>query len=324
MEGPFTGDLEGNEGWFVKPIQVGSRGSALALVQTRWVVERLEGLFPGTAFVIVEIQTQGDQIQELPLSKVGGKGLFIKEIEQSLLNGAIDLAVHSLKDMPAKLPDGLQIGAISEREDPRDVLITYDGRRLKELSQGARIGTSSLRRKAQLLEHRPDLEIVTLRGNIQTRLRKLDEMGLDGIVLAAAGLRRMGCEARISEYFDPMDWIPAVGQGALAVELRSDDVRIEAMVAGLNHADTRDAVVAERAFLARVGGSCQVPVGAYACCDGEQLTLAAYLADPWGKHVFRETRQGGRKEGIQLGNEVAETLLLQGGTSVLVKVGQSE
>jgi hydroxymethylbilane synthase len=234
----------------------------------------------------------------------------------------VDLAVHSLKDMPAGLPEGLRIGAISEREDPRDALITRSGQTLDELPSGARIGTSSLRRKAQLLQCRPDLEIVPLRGNINTRLRKLDETDLDGIVLAAAGLRRMGWDERISELFDPADWIPAVGQGALAVELRAHDLAVEWMVAQLDHPDTRDAVTAERAFLTQIGGSCQVPVGAYACCDGERLTLTALIADPTGQRMFRETRQGNRGDAHQLGIEVAEAILTRGGAAVLAEVSK--
>lgn len=314
---PFAKGLGRNEGWAVKCIQIGSRGSALALAQTRWVRERLERHFPGIRCEIVEIQTRGDQILDQPLSQVGGKGLFIKEIEERLLDGRIDLAVHSLKDMPAGLPEGLCIGAVSEREDPRDVLISRGGMPLRELRQGARIGTSSLRRKAQLLQHRPDLEVVSLRGNINTRLRKLEESDLDGIVLAAAGLCRMGWEGRIAEYFDPGEWVPAVGQGALAVEVRSGDEEVAALVRALDHRDTRDAVTAERAFLARVGGSCRVPIGAYAWCEGERLTLTAWIGDPLGKRIFRDLRQGARSEGPRLGGEAAEAVLAMGGDAVL-------
>ncbi|AZR73293.1 hydroxymethylbilane synthase [Anoxybacter fermentans] len=306
----------------MKTIRIGSRGSLLALTQTNWVKERLKEANPDCHFEIVKIKTRGDQILDRSLAKVGGKGLFIKEIEQALLDGQIDLAVHSLKDMPARVPEGLKIGAITNREDPRDVLITKTGVTLSELPLKARIGTSSLRRKALLLAYRQDLIIVPIRGNIHTRLRKLEEENLDGIILAAAGLNRMGWRDRVSQYLDPDFFIPAVGQGALAIEIREDDTYISQLVAGLDHSETRAAVTAERGLLERLEGSCQIPVGAYGRCQGQIVTLTGFVADLTGSRVIRRTKQSLKGDAHKLGIELAEIILAEGGTELLTEIKQ--
>lgn len=306
----------------MKKIRIGSRGSALALAQTYWVKASLEKVAPDYQFEVIEISTKGDRILDRPLAKVGGKGLFIKEIEQALLTGEIDLAVHSMKDMPAQLPDGLTIGAVTHREDPRDVLITRSDRSLSELPEGARIGTSSLRRKASLLAQRPDLKVVPLRGNINTRLQKLSDENLDGIILAAAGLSRMGWLDRVSDFLDPSVFIPAVGQGALAIENREDDLQIAQLVANLEHSPTRDAVTAERGVLERLEGSCQIPIGAYGEVDGSKVRLTGFVADTDGHIVIQKTLTGERNEAFQLGTHVAEMILDCGGGDILSRIKQ--
>lgn len=306
----------------MKKIRIGSRGSALALAQTHWVKTSLEKVAPDYQFEVIEISTKGDRILDRPLAKIGGKGLFIKEIEQALLAGEIDLAVHSMKDMPAQLPDGLIIGAVTHREDPRDVLITRADRSLSELPEGARIGTSSLRRKASLLAQRPDLEVVPLRGNINTRLQKLTNENLDGIILAAAGLSRMDWLDRVSDFLDPSVFIPAVGQGALAIEIRKDDPMIAQLVSTIEHSPTRDAVAAERGVLERLEGSCQIPVGAYGEVVGSQIRLTGFVADISGQQVIQKTLTGQRNEAFQLGIQVAEMILACGGGDILRKIKQ--
>ncbi len=302
--------------------KVGTRRSMLALTQTNWVVDQLKALDPDATFELHEIVTKGDRILDVTLSKVGGKGLFVKEIEQSLLDRETDLAVHSLKDMPSELPEGLVIGAIPKRVDPRDVLLSKDGKTLDELPQGALVGTSSLRRSAQLLAYRPDIQIESLRGNIDTRVRKLNEGNFDAIVLAAAGLERVNWNGTISQYLPVEISLPAVGQGALAIECRSDDEEMLALLKKFDHAPTRLAVTAERSFLHRLQGGCQVPLGAYATVEetGDQplVTLTGLVAAPDGTQMFKITASG--TDPIALGREVAETLLDQGAGDVLEKV----
>jgi hydroxymethylbilane synthase len=291
---------------------IGSRGSQLALWQAHWIQARLEKL--GEACRIEIIKTTGDKITDVALSLVGTKGLFTKEIEEALLAGSIDLAVHSLKDMPTELPDGLTLAAVPEREDARDALV---GRRLADLAPGARVGTGSLRRAAQLRALRPDLQIENIRGNVDTRLRKLDEGRYDAIVLASAGLRRLGWENRITELFEPETMCPAVGQGALAIETRADDGAAFQIAARLEHAETRAAVTAERAVLASLGGGCQAPMGAYAIVENETIQLYALLVSPDGSQVIRRNTHGPAPEAAALGAALGEDLLAAGGREIL-------
>jgi hydroxymethylbilane synthase len=287
---------------------IGSRGSQLALWQARWIQARLAAM--GLESRIEIIKTTGDKVQNVPLSSVGGKGLFTKEIEDALLARQVDLAVHSLKDLPTQIPEGLQIAAIPEREDPRDAMV---GQRLADLRKGAKVGTSSLRRSAQLRRLRPDLQVESVRGNVDTRLRKLDEGQYESIVLAAAGLTRLGWSARIAELLDPEVMCPAVGQGALAVETRVGENVCQA----LDHAKTRAAVTAERAVLSALGGGCLTPIGAHARVEGEQLRLMAIVLSPDGAQSVRDTAEGPVTGAERLGRELGEKLLKQGAARLL-------
>jgi hydroxymethylbilane synthase len=298
-------------------VTIGTRGSKLALWQANWVKDRLETLHPGTRVALHVIKTKGDKILDVPLAKVGGKGLFVKEIEEALLAGQIDIAVHSMKDMPAEIPAGLCIGAIPEREAPLDVLIARGGLTLDKLGQGARIGTSSLRRAAQLRHARPDVAIVPLRGNLDTRLRKLAEEQLDAIVLAAAGVKRLGLADRITEILRPEVMLPAVGQGALCVETRAADPAMAPLMAPLDHAATRQAVLAERAFLARLEGGCQVPIAGHATLDGDRLSMTGLVADLDGRTMVHHTLDGPAANAEAIGLAVAEQLLEQGAGPIL-------
>jgi len=292
-------------------LTIGSRGSQLALWQARWIQARLAAL--GHESRIEIIHTTGDRITDVPLAKVGTKGLFTKEIEEALLRGDIDVAVHSMKDMPTDVPDGLAIDAVPEREDPRDALV---GVRLDELPEHARVGTSSLRRTAQLHALRPDLEIDSLRGNVDTRLRKVEERHFDAIVLAAAGLRRLGLQQRIAEVLDPAVMCPAVGQGALAVETRNDGEAFQ-LCAQLNHPETYAAVAAERAVLAELGGGCQVPIGAHARIEGDVLHIDAIVVSPDGNQVVRLSASGPARDHEQIGIRLGRELLLAGAEDIL-------
>ncbi|WP_368985436.1 hydroxymethylbilane synthase [Caldifermentibacillus hisashii] len=304
----------------MRKIIVGSRRSKLAMTQTNWVIDQLKKIGAPFTFELKEIVTKGDEILNVTLSKVGGKGLFVKEIEQAMLKKEIDIAVHSMKDMPAVLPDGLVIGTIPEREDPRDVLISKENRSLRDLPAGAIVGTSSLRRKAQILNIRPDLEIKWIRGNIDTRLKKLETEEYDAIILAAAGLSRMGWQAEVvSEYLEPSDCIPAVGQGALAIECRKDDEEILQWLAKLNCPKTNRAVQAERAFLNKIGGSCQVPVGGYAVInDEDDVVLNAFVASGNGKTIFKETVVG--KDAVAVGEKAGERLMERGAGKLINEI----
>ncbi|RNB54369.1 hydroxymethylbilane synthase [Brevibacillus gelatini] len=299
--------------------KVGTRRSKLALTQTNWVVQKLKEIAPQAEFELHEIVTKGDRILDVTLSKVGGKGLFVKEIEQSLYDKETDFAVHSLKDMPAELPEGLVIGAIPKRVDPRDVLLSLDGKTLDELKEGALVGTSSLRRSAQLLAYRPDIQIESLRGNIDTRIRKLEEGNFDAIILAAAGLERVNYKGNISQYLPVEISLPAVGQGALAIECRADDEETLALLKQLDDEPTRLAVTAERSFLHKLQGGCQVPIGAYATVgEDKQITLTGMVGSPDGKQMFKNTATG--RDPLALGVQVAEALLAQGAGEVLAQV----
>ncbi|RAV06351.1 hydroxymethylbilane synthase [Paenibacillus sp. YN15] len=307
----------------MRKIVIGTRQSALALTQSGQVAELLRGAAreAGTEaeFELKKIMTKGDRILDVSLSKVGGKGLFVKEIEHALLKGEIDLAVHSMKDMPAELPGGLTIGGVPRREDPRDCLITRDGGGFKTLAAGARVGTSSLRRACQLKAARPDLTVEVLRGNIDSRLRRLDTGEMDAVILAAAGLHRMGWGDRVSEYLEPELCLPAVGQGALAVECRSGDPFILELLAAVTHEETRRAVAAERSFLHTLQGGCQVPIGAYATClPGGRLSLTGLVGEPDGSILLKDTAEGSDPEA--LGQSLAQSLIRRGADGILAKV----
>ena len=297
-------------------LTIGTRGSQLALWQAEFVKRQLEGLFPELEIHLRTIKTTGDTIQDRSLVGLG-KGVFTKEIENALLTGDIDLAVHSLKDLPTELPSGLCIAAILEREDPRDVLITATGFPLEDLLGGAKIGTTSPRRKAQLLHMRPNLRVVDVRGNIDTRLRKLRETDLDGIILAAAGIKRLLEPEIITQYFDTERMVPAVGQGALAVETREGDSTVKTLLAPLNDSKTIAEVTAERTVLGSLGGGCQVPVGAYAWHVEGELSLIAAVCHPEGIHRVVETAIGAPDAAEHLGRIVAEKLQNSGATELL-------
>src|ERR1035438_364305 len=290
---------------------IASRGSQLALWQARWVSAQLTGR--GHQCHIEIIKTTGDKITDVPLAKVGTKGLFTKEIEEALLDGRADLAVHSLKDLPTELPEGLVLAAVPEREDPRDAVV---GRRLNDLAAGAKVGTSSLRRAAQLRKLRGDLVVESVRGNLDTRLRKLDEGQYDAILLAAAGLKRLGWGGRIAEILPPEQMCPAVGQGALAIETRAgfDGVAL------LDHADTHPAVMAERAVLGALGGGCQVPIGAYATVSEGRVHILAIVAAPDGTQVIRAEAEGAAAQAAQIGASLAADLLARGAREILEAV----
>ena len=299
---------------------LGTRGSKLAVHQSQWVQARLQELAPGLTISLQRIQTSGDKILDVPLAKIGGKGLFVKEIEDALLSKEIDLAVHSMKDVPTALPEGLDILCVPPREDPRDALITRDGCRLDQLKPGARIGTSSLRRQAQLLHYRPDFTIEMLRGNLDTRLRKLREGQFDAIVLAAAGLRRLAWDAEITEYLPVYLSLPAIAQGALGIEARSDDTFVRELLSRFEHRPTRITVTAERALLHRLEGGCQVPIAAHAELDGDRLTVDGLVASVDGRRVIRHQIQGPASEAQALGTKLAERLLADGGDVILKEI----
>ena len=293
---------------------IASRGSQLALWQARWVQAQLAGM--GTECRIEIVKTTGDKITDVPLAKVGAKGLFTKEIEEALLDGRADIAVHSLKDLPTELPEGLVLAAVPEREDPRDALV---GKRLCELPPGAKVGTSSLRRAAQLRKLRPDLAVESVRGNLDTRLRKLDEGQYDAILLAAAGLKRLGWGDRIAELLPVETMCPAVGQGALAIETRASGAGFEACC-GMDHAATHAAVTAERGVLLALGGGCQVPIGAYATVDGGRLRIVAIVASPNGAELVRGESEGPAGEAARIGRELGQELLERGARRILEAV----
>lgn len=299
---------------------VASRGSALALWQAEHVRAALSGADPTTLTRIEVIRTTGDRVLDVPLARIGDRGLFTKELDEALLDGRAHLAVHSLKDVPTRLPAGLVIGAVTQREDPRDVLLSRVAglASLEALPRAARIGTSSLRRRAQLRALRPDLEVVDLRGNLNTRIAKLDAGDYDAIVLAAAGVRRLGMEDRISVFLAPDRFVPAVGQGALAVVCRADDESTLARLALLEHEATRRCVVAERTLLRELEGGCQVPIAAHATSSGGEIHLDALVADLDGQTCVRAKASGGDAE--QLGQRVAETLRAQGADRILAGV----
>jgi hydroxymethylbilane synthase len=303
-----------------REIKIGTRGSALALTQSRWIQAQLLERHPDCRVELEIIKTSGDIIHDVPLAQVGGKGLFIKEIEEALLSGRVDLAVHSLKDMPAEIPAGLMLGAVPPREDHRDAFISSRSASLAEIPAGGRIGTGSLRRRVQLLHRRPDLEIVALRGNVDTRLKKLETLGLDALILAAAGLNRLGLSHVYRGLLSESEMLPAVAQGALGLEVRTADNRLRQLIAFLDHPPTRIAVTAERAFLARLEGGCVVPVAALGKVEGEVLTLEALISDLDGQRYLREHLSGPVDEAQSMGTALANRLLDRGGREILAEL----
>jgi hydroxymethylbilane synthase len=297
-------------------IRIGTRGSALALAQTNWVKGKLEERHPELRVEIVVVKTSGDRFLDTPIKAIAGKGIFVKEIEDALLQKKIDLAVHSMKDLPAETTAGLTIAAIPEREDARDVLVSATDRRLKDLAAGAKIGTGSLRRRAQILHARADLCVEAIRGNVDTRLKKMDAGIVDGLVMAAAGLKRLGLQRRIAEYLPEDVCLGAVAQGALALQTRREDPLI-GWVEFLRHEPTALEVRAERAFLARLGGGCQLPVGARARAQRDGLKLKGVIAHPDGRKLFKDETQGAAEQAETLGTALAERLLQLGADKIL-------
>lgn len=306
----------------LRELKIGTRGSQLALFQANWIKEKLEQAHPHLKVTLVKIKTTGDKIQDAPLAKIGGKGLFVKEIEEALLAKRVDLAVHSIKDVPTEFPEGLRLSAITKREDPRDAFISREGIPLKDLHQGAKIGTSSLRRQAQLLHLRSDLQLIPLRGNLDTRLKKLRILNLDGIVLACAGLRRLGLGENITEILSTDLSLPAIGQGALGIETRVGDQEVEESIAFLNDPDSSIAVSAERAFLKRLEGGCQVPIAAFGRIVGSVLQIDGLVGTIDGKRLIRHRTEGPVEQAEALGVELAEVLLKNGAKEILDEVYQ--
>ncbi|MFQ5482397.1 MAG: hydroxymethylbilane synthase [Nitrospinaceae bacterium] len=309
---------------YLEKIRIGTRGSPLALWQAEWVKSLLEKENAGRPVELHRIQTSGDKIQDVALAKIGGKGLFTKEIEESLLHYQTDLAVHSMKDVPVKLPTGLGITVVLHREDPRDALVSKDGSTLKDLREGARIGTGSLRRTTQLLAYRPDFEVVPLRGNVETRLRKIETENLDAVILAAAGLIRLGFADRITESIAVDILLPGVGQGAVGIETRRQDLPVINAILPLDHEATHRAIEAERAFLKRLEGGCQVPIGAYATIEGEVLRLQGMVGSLDGKRTFKAEKSGSADDSFRVGHDLAGEILAMGADQVLKEIYDAE
>jgi hydroxymethylbilane synthase len=306
-------------------LRIGTRGSQLALWQANWVKSELERRHPGLVVELNVIKTTGDKILDVPLAMVGGKGLFVKEIEEAMLRGEADIAVHSMKDVPTFFPEGLALRCITEREDPRDILVLKPGfASFTDLPQGARIGTSSLRRKAQLLHLRPDFKMIDIRGNVETRIRKLTEEDLDAVVLAAAGMNRLGFGAMVSEYLSTDISLPAIGQGALGLESRIDDKETNALIDFFNHDDTAWAVKAERALLRRLEGGCQVPIAAFGEVAGDRLTLTGLVSSVDGRQFLKKTVISAVQEAEKTGISLADDLLIQGAGKILNEVYNHE
>ncbi|WP_088189451.1 hydroxymethylbilane synthase [Desulfosporosinus sp. FKA] len=302
----------------MKNIRIGTRDSQLAMWQAEWVKNQLELLYPHLSFELVPMKTKGDKILDVPLAKIGDKGLFTKELEHGLLSNQLDMAIHSLKDLPTILPQGLDICAFCEREEPRDVFLSKSGTLLEELPEGALVGTSSLRRKSQLKHYRPDLRFTDLRGNLQTRWRKLQESEMDGIVLAAAGVKRLGWEERITQILSEDIMLSAVGQGSIAVEIAEDRNDIRDLLAQLNHPETEKAVCAERALMRRLEGGCQVPIGALGQNKSGEIHLKAMVASLDGNRLLKAQGKGTDPE--KVGVEVAGQLLSLGAAEILAEI----
>ncbi|EHD1698373.1 hydroxymethylbilane synthase [Vibrio vulnificus] len=304
------------------PIRIATRKSPLALWQAYYVKDALQKAHPGLEVELVTMVTKGDVILDTPLAKVGGKGLFVKELEVAMLEGRADLAVHSMKDVPVDFPEGLGLVTICEREDPRDAFVSNTYHHVEELPQGAVVGTCSLRRQCQLKAYRPDLVIKELRGNVGTRLSKLDAGEYDAIILAAAGLKRLELEERIRSFIEPEQSLPAVGQGAVGIECRTNDERILKLLEPLNHADTADRVKCERAMNLTLEGGCQVPIGSYALLEGDEIWLRALVGEPDGSEIVRGEIRGPRAQAEQLGVQLANQLLNEGAREILTKLYQ--
>ncbi len=305
-------------------VVIGSRGSKLALIQSNWVKDHIKFFRDDLDFHVKKISTTGDKITDVALAKVGGKGLFTKEIENELLEGIIDLAVHSMKDLPTQMPAGLKIGAVPLREDPRDALVSRDQMKLSDLPDGAVIGTCSLRRKAQLLAARPELQVADLRGNLDTRLKKVEERKYDAVILACAGIRRLGRQEVISEILDPTVIVPAVGQGALCIQIREDDEFIEELLGPLNHDETEWAVRAERTLMAELEGGCQVPVGGYARMEEGLLVLSGIVASVEGDRIAYAEDTGDPAKPEELGGHVAGRLVAMGAREILDEIREAD
>lgn len=301
-------------------IVIGTRKSLLALWQAEYVADRLRRQYPGLAVELLPISTRGDEILNMPLAEIGGKGLFIRELEALIREGQADLAVHSLKDMPAELPGDFTLAAVTDREDSRDAFVSLRFRTVADLPRGARVGTSSLRRQSQLLHRRPDLRVESLRGNVQTRLRKLDEGLYDAVILAAAGLKRLGLGDRIGSYLTVEESIPAAGQGVMAVEVRRDDREVQELLAFLHNGQVASCIAAERAFLGCVGGDCKVPAGAHAETEGTDIRIDAFIASEDGQRFYRRSVTGPAAAAEELGREAARRLLDDGGRAVLEEI----
>lgn len=303
-----------------RTIKIGTRKSMLALWQSNWIKDMIEKRYPDTTVELVRIVTKGDKILDVPLAKVGGKGLFVKEIEEALLQEEADIAVHSMKDVPTVLPEELHIGIVTKREDPHDAFVSVKYKNLSELPAGAKIGTSSLRRKSQLNCIRPDLIIEDLRGNLDTRIKKLDDGIYDAVILAAAGMRRLGWQDRITCTFTEEEMLPAIAQGAVGIELRKKDDELLQALSFMHDEETAVAVAAERAFLARLEGGCQVPIGGFGKLSGGKLTFTGLIAAIDGKKILKETVVGDLGDAEKMGRETAEKLLAMGGAEILAAV----
>lgn len=308
----------------MKKLTIGTRGSQLALWQANHIKSELENKHSGLSVDLMIIKTTGDKILDVPLAKVGGKGLFVKEIEEALLRKDADLAVHSMKDVPTDLPDSLFLSAVTKREDPRDAFLSVKYNSFNELPEGAVLGTSSLRRQCQLCAIRPDLVVSQLRGNVGTRIRKLKEGKYDAIILAAAGLRRLGLEGEIKELLSDEISIPAIGQGALGIESRIGDDEVNSLIAFLNHAETAYAVTAERAFLKKLEGGCQVPIAAFGKVDGDNLFIRGLVGSETGDVILKDEVSGGVDEAENIGLELARLLLDKGADKILEEVYKNQ
>lgn len=305
-----------------KTVRIATRKSPLAMWQAEHVARLLGEAHPGLGVELVGMSTQGDKILDTPLAKIGGKGLFVKELEQGMLEGQADIAVHSMKDVPVELPDGLHLSVIMEREDPRDAYVSNHHSSVDELPEGAVVGTASLRRQCQLADHRPDLKIAPLRGNVNTRLRKLDDGEFDAIILASAGLIRLGFNDRIRAFIEPEQSLPAIGQGAIGIECRADDPWINDLLKPLHHRKTAICIAAERAMNHRLMGGCQVPIAGYAVLKGDQIHMRGLVGEPDGSEVMRAEMTASIDDPETLGVAMAEDLLKQGADRILAQLYQ--
>ena len=306
-----------------RKIRIGSRGSPLALWQANWIKDQLESRNPDIPVEIVIIKTSGDKIQDVPLAKIGGKGLFVKELEEALLRKDVDFAVHSMKDMPIKFPFALCIASVTKRENPFDALISRNNIKLNDLPKGAKIGTGSLRRASQLLHYRPDLNLIPLRGNVETRIKKLETEGLDAIILATAGLIRLGWGDKISEIISPEILLPAMGQGAVGIEARKHDVDNQILLADMDDENTHLALDAERAVVTQLEGGCNVPIGAFAIIEGNEMTLRGLVASLDGKTLYKKELKGDKVNAVALGNEMGNALLDMGGDKIMHEINST-